>query len=62
MKNELNKILDLSYDHCKHDDDDLATFFRAINENAYLALKHLEKHPDTKDHWTQKHYKNYHMN
>ena len=46
----------------EHDDDDLANFFRVINENAYQALKYLERHPDRKEHWTQRHYKNYHMN
>ena len=62
MKKDLKTILDASVRYCKHDDDTVADFFRKINNLAYEALKHVERHPKKKDHWTKEHHKNYHMN
>jgi len=62
VKENLKKILELSFNYCKHDDDVLAAHFREINTKAHEALKYVERHPDSKEHWTESHYKNYHMN
>jgi len=61
VEENLKRILELSYEHCKHSDDVLGAHFREINTSAYKALKHLEKHPSSDKHWTEMHYKNYHM-
>jgi hypothetical protein len=62
MEKDLKIILDASFGYCKCSDDTVANFFRKINDEAHKALKHVERHPKLKNHWTQKHYKNYHMN
>ena len=62
MKKDLDTILKISFDYCRHDNNEVADFFRKINSTAYKALKHIERHPQKELHWTEKHRKNYYNN
>jgi RNA polymerase-binding transcription factor DksA len=61
MKEDLKTILDISYGYCKNSDETIADLFRKINDSAHKALKYAKRHPEKNTHWTEKHYKNYHM-
>tara|TARA_Y100001934_G_scaffold258484_1_gene328692 strand:+ start:357 stop:515 length:159 start_codon:yes stop_codon:yes gene_type:complete len=45
MKKDLKTILDISFRYCKNSNDHIANFFRKINDTAWQALKHIERHP-----------------
>ena len=62
MKKDLDTILKISFDYCKYQDDEVADFFRKINDTAYRALKHIEKHPQEDLTQTEKYRKNYYIN
>ncbi len=61
MKEELKKIMDLSFPFCKNSDDNLAQYFQKINNLAHDAEVYIRNNGlDKTNHWTNKHYKNYH--
>ena len=59
MKEDLKTILRISFDYCKHQDDEVAGFFRKINDTAYNALKRIERLPQEDLNSTKKYRKNY---
>ena len=61
MKEELKQIMELSFRFCKNDNDRLATYFQKINSLAHEAEVYIDQHGLTEEnHWTERHYKNYH--
>ena len=62
MEKDLDTILKISFDYCKHQDDEIAGFFRKINDTAYKALKYAERNPQGDLHKTEKHRKNHDTN
>jgi len=41
---DLDKILDLSFKYCKHDNMKIGEAARAINDKAYTAMKYVDRY------------------
>ena len=41
---DLDKILDLSFKYCKHDNKKIGETARAINDKAYAAMKYVDRY------------------
>ena len=41
---DLDKILDLSFEYCKHDNKRIGEAARAINDKAYETMKYVDRY------------------